>query len=294
MNLKDISIFVAWSWKLSSSLRKNLADEAYKFYTGIGGNYIQGDHYKVGNLWKPIGRSIWIITTTREWVKAALEDFIRHDIPTIIASTDIPDVIEHSISIPVCEAPNLAFPVIELMQVIGEMDDVHWLNLEVSESHQAGKKDPSGTALDFIQLFRRKWGHCIVANEQKYNPTEWVSDLEALRCYRWESSKKIWVPEEFMNSHAYHTYKVFWKKWEILSRFKTGINTWVETNQWKSWCEVFLYEWNDPHISEDWNEFYFGHNINGLDIYSQWVQKLIPWILEQEPWVYSPRDFLKQ
>lgn len=290
---KDMTLFIAGSWRLSRSFSNWLKNEVQKIYTGIKWNYVQWEHYKIWNLWEPSTKAVGIITTAREGVEEALEDFIRNDIPTIIASTDLPGYLDNNISIPTCIAPNLNIAVVELMKIFEDMESLEWLNMDIQESHQSGKKDPSGTALDIIQQFRRKWGVCLVANEQKYTSQEWISDLEALRCYRWESSISFGVPREFLWSHAYHTYKVFWKKGEILSAFKEKVQDWQDKNAGQQGSEVFFRETTDTKISEAWDEFYFWHNINGHATYVDGVRKLIPWILDQEAGVYSVKDYLR-
>lgn len=53
-------------------------------------------------------------------------------------------------------APNLALPVISLMKIFSDFEGFSGMSMKVQESHQAGKKDPSGTAIKVMNLFKQK------------------------------------------------------------------------------------------------------------------------------------------
>jgi len=96
-------------------------------------------------------------------------------------------------------SPNMAREVAEfeinLIDVVRRFPgEYKGYKLEIVESHQESKKDKSGTALNFLKYFQ--------ALGVEATPENIISIRDK------ETQRKMGIPEEFLDSHAWHTYSL--------------------------------------------------------------------------------------
>ena len=95
-------------------------------------------------------------------------------------------------------APNMAKPVV-LMQAMLEYaaqsfpDALKGFNLNVTESHQQGKKDTSGTAKSMVEYFNKLGVGFDLGEIVKIRDPEFQTRL-------------LRIPEEYLSGHGWHTY----------------------------------------------------------------------------------------
>lgn len=143
--------------------------------------------------------------TTSEAVKSNIENYINHRIPFIIGTTGgeinknlIKKNLEKTGNIAII-APNMAIPIVGLQKLMENFANknpnlMERYNLSIFESHQETKKDTSGTAKAMVGYFNRLG-----------IPFK-IEDIERIR----DRSKQleIGVPEEYLDGHGWHFYKI--------------------------------------------------------------------------------------
>jgi hypothetical protein len=249
-------------------------------------------NYKIWELmWLELPKkAVWIITCTANWVDAALNDF--QNIPTFIASSEYPiglvDFMMTRGSSKILEAPNLALPVAELQQIFAMQKSFEWMTMQIHESHQSGKKDPSGTALKIREIFVSKGGICEYTWAKNYKARSGISEMWDIINYRWEKASREWlyVGQWSMPSHAYHDYEIKWE-WNNYDEFLERITTWEKRNQERVWSDLHLWFRNN---NDEWILVY--HYVDGRSIYSEWLIELLPWFLSQNEGLYSTTDYI--
>ena len=233
--------------------------------------------------------AIGIITAFWDWANKALDDFAKHKIPTALLATayDQGLVDKYATEIPLLKAPNTVLPIVELMAIFQDFPDFKGIHMEIHESHQPGKKDASGTARKMIDIMKKKDWDFDFQWCNLYHPDEWISNFGDLISYRWEASKKLWVPDEHIRGwHGYHTYdRIYWD-WENYQEFKRQIQAWYSKYKDSNLT------WFKALFREKTNSFRFSHNIDGRDIYADGLRQMLPWFLEQEVWVHEVTDYL--
>jgi len=287
MLLNKRSINIAWwTGKLGSALVEWLRNKDERVFIWSR-TWEWEDAYRIWSwdiFWP---KSIWVIATTGGIVQEILETDFR-DIPTIIATTwyEIDDILKRPwVRV---DASNLALPIVSLFKLFSEFWDFSDMTMKIRESHQAGKKDHSGTAERIRQSFVA-WGWvCDLQNTEWYKAHEWISDLWGIITYRWNASKEMNVSDEFIQGHAYHNYEITWS-WENFERFKRKIEEWndIYGNKWYT-------GYSSSIISRDEKSICFGHTIDGRDIYADGLHELLPKIesLKPKEGLYSISDLL--
>lgn len=252
----------------------------------IGSRTGSKDTYMIWHLKNIDFSAIGIILTPAEWVEKSLRDL--KDIPVIIASTWFDINLLLASQQPRLNASNLALPVVSLFQVFSEFKDFSGMSMQVEESHQPWKKDPSGTAMKIGNEFKDKGWAFNIINEENYQASEWTSKLWDLTTYRWSSSHTFWVTPNAVDSwHGYHSYKISGsgESFEIL---KQKIKSWYEKYS-NSALTGFKCSYKDS-----WSTIEFSHDIDGREIYADGLKEILPWFKEKEAWVYSVEDYLNQ
>lgn len=136
-------------------------------------------------------------------VNGNVEFYCRHDLPFVMGTTGgdrlaLARTVEGS-KIPAVIAPNMATQVVALQAAIGYMAETFpsafsGFELKVTESHQQGKADTSGTAKALIDYFR-----------QLGVPYD-VGDVEMIRDPAQQLA--MGIKEEHLSGHGYHTYRL--------------------------------------------------------------------------------------
>lgn len=169
-----------------------------------------------------------VVTVPGNVLEEQIDQLLEFNTPLIICSTGYN---EHLISskaqqegVSVLLAPNLALPIIDFWSRLDLLPTLTTGNieLEVSESHQSGKKDMSGTLIKTVQKLQKKGIECdfdLKKAQALYSPTEGCR-LRNLSCIRNPDYQldHYGVPEEFLKKHAFHTYY-------LIVRDKTNIST---------------------------------------------------------------------
>jgi 4-hydroxy-tetrahydrodipicolinate reductase len=103
-------------------------------------------------------------------------------------------------NIPAVIAPNMVSQIVmlgDMLKWAGQIYDkplAGW-TLQVIESHQASKKDPSGTGTAYAKLFQKLGAEIDITD-----PADFVVIRDR------EGSMEMGVPEEHLNGHGFHTY----------------------------------------------------------------------------------------
>lgn len=137
----------------------------------------------------------------------AVEDnvdlYSRYRIPFVMGTTGgNRDALEARVQrsvIPAVIAPNMAMPIVALQKFIEDFaaenpGGLEGCTLKIVESHQASKKDTSGTAKAMIKYFKQLG--------IPYN----IEQLHKNKIRGREDSLNFGVPEEHLSGHGYHTY----------------------------------------------------------------------------------------
>ncbi len=299
MNTIDITqrkIIVAGAWKVWGAIIDNFSCDFNNILVGNStGNYKWHQAYKIGELDKTSDISEWsigIIASVWEWVEKALEDFGSKNIPTVLLSTAYrEELLNKYTNMPILKAPNLALPIVELIAIFENFHSFIWLDIQIQESHQSWKKDPSWTARKLIKIINSK-GWKFNLDYIWYEPNEWISILGDLITYRWNVSKSLWIPDESLDGHAYHHYDVRWSTFNsAYMEFINDVEAWSEKYKDHdiTWFDIWFKRWTQVNFSVP---FSFHHNVDGRDIYADGLREILPWFLEQEAWIHEVTDYL--
>lgn len=118
-----------------------------------------------------------------------LEVCATHDVPVIQGSTKLSTVIPDNHNNVIINAPNSSLPMVAFMQSFPDfaLSMMKHMNVSIAESHQAGKKDVSGTARALSKLID--------------------FDEETIVSVRDRTTQlALGVPEEYLDGHAYHDF----------------------------------------------------------------------------------------
>lgn len=141
------------------------------------------------------------------WPESALgnvEFYVSRGIPFVMGTTgfdmDRARALVASSGVPAVIAPNMAVPIVLLQTAIAEVAErfpgsLGGYEVSVRESHQAGKKDTSGTAKALVRDFSRLG---LPASADR---------IEMVRDPRVQHDE-LGVPREFLPGHAYHFYEI--------------------------------------------------------------------------------------
>lgn len=147
--------------------------------------------------------------------------YCEHHIPFVMGTTMPPEVREEINRLVVKSgnyaviAPNMSAPIV-LMQSMLEWaaiefpDALEGLTLSIAESHQAGKKDTSGTARAMMAAFKSLG---IPFSEEL---------IKKLRDP--EEQRTIGVPEAFLSGHGWHTYDLTSDRGDVSLGFTHNVN----------------------------------------------------------------------
>ena len=133
-----------------------------------------------------------------------LEWYIAHDIPVVIGTTGFDRAAAEKIirkgSVPVVMAPNMAVPIVLIQAALAHLAEnypeaMSGYKIAIRESHQANKKDTSGTARALAKDF------ATLGLPAGVEMIEMVRDPDRQR-------QELHVPDEFLGGHAYHFYNV--------------------------------------------------------------------------------------
>ena len=144
-----------------------------------------------------------VVDFSKGAVNRNAELYCRHGIPFVMGTTGgdrkaLEQVVVDSGNVAVI-APNMALPIVALQQFIEDFSGRHTgamkgYKLKVVESHQAGKKDTSGTAKAMISYFNR------LGIEFTPEQVEMIRDPARQR--------EMGIPEEHLGGHGWHTYEI--------------------------------------------------------------------------------------
>ena len=137
-------------------------------------------------------------------VNANAELYCRHRLPFVMGTTggEREQMLETVRRSPVAAviAPNMAKPIVGLQAMMAYAAD-HFpglfdgYNLDVTESHQAGKADTSGTAKAMVAYFNRLG--------VPFSAEEIIKVRDPL-----EQQQRLGVPETHLEGHGWHTYRL--------------------------------------------------------------------------------------
>ena len=298
LDIRDRKIIVAWSGKVGSAIIDNFSHDfksilvwnrKWEFDWKIA--------YRIGSLDKVShipDDAIGIISCISSGVDKALKEFSQRNLPTVLLSTWYhKDLLRKYTNIPILKAPNVALPIVELMNIFEEFESFLGMDITIDESHQPGKVDPSGTARQIIDIINSKSGD-FNYDKSDYKPDEGISYLWDLTSYRWNASVDFWVSQEHVESwHAYHKYRV---EGSILGsdfrKFEERIKNWEEKYQDHNftWLQVGL---SKGVVRNATQAIHFFHNVDGREIYADGLREMLPWFLQQWTWIHEVTDYLK-
>jgi 4-hydroxy-tetrahydrodipicolinate reductase len=123
------------------------------------------------------------------------------------------DIAESDISAVI--APNMAIPIVAITDAIEQMAErfpgsCRGSKFIGTESHQWWKKDPSGTMKKLIQSFNKLGAEAS------------LFDIRSIR--NKEEQLSMGVPEEFLDAHAYHDYRLVFEDAGVELRFGHDVN----------------------------------------------------------------------
>ena len=300
LDIRERKIIVAWTGKLWQAIIDNFAQDFKDILVwNTRGIHQEFPAYEIGELSKNNSipkNAIWIISCVWDWVLKALEDFSEIWVPTVLLSTAYREkLLDKYISkIPLLKAPNTFIPVIELIKIFEEFDTFLWMDIKMHESHPVWKQDVSGTHRRIIQILKTKNSSFNFEWCNLYNPDEWKSFFWDLISYRWDSSQELDIPEAYMDAHAYHTYEITWSSISsVHDDFFHKISLWVQKykDNNSTWFDI----WIDDKYQKGLDKSYrFWHNVNGRDVYADWLRQILPWFVKQDVWVHEVTNYLAQ
>lgn len=293
--LRELDLFIAWwTWNLGNTMKQHFdwrVKEILLWWRWVWLDY---------TIWElsydnSSNKAVWIVATTAQWLELSLKDFSNNSIPAIVATTwiNIRELLATTnVNIPIISASNLALPIVALNNLF-ENNDFNWTRMEVHESHQNTKKDPSWTAKTIISLYKNNGWNCIIENEENYNQ-DWISELWDLYCYRWETSvESFWVPREYLWWHGVHKFVISltWNEEDEIRNF------WILKEEFEKWHDLYSnmqIDWIkfEPIIIDD-DKITICEHVYWRKVYAAWAESLIPDLLEANPWIYTPNQFLK-
>jgi len=213
-----------------------ITKDVVKIPAGYSG--IAQTKYFIATMIKPLERDKFIGEILRKWPNLIAIDFTqpsaklencrfycKHNIPFVMGTTggdnfELASIVTQS-SISAVIAPNMSAPIVMLMDMFiyaasnypGVLRD--W-EIRITESHQAGKADVSGTALAIGDLMKK-----LGVNFTKENIRSVRDEIE---------QRIIGIPEFAITGHGWHKYSLISPNNEYLS-FEHNINgrdTYVE------------------------------------------------------------------
>ena len=131
--------------------------------------------------------------------------YVNDDMPFVMGTTGFPreklDAIMQGAQIPAVVASNMALPIVALQRFMEDYSkqnagSLTGSSLKIRESHQASKKDTSGTAKAMIKYF--------VLLGVPMN----TEDINQFQKIRGRESLEFGVPEEYLEGHGWHLYYV--------------------------------------------------------------------------------------
>ncbi|WP_320042720.1 dihydrodipicolinate reductase [uncultured Desulfobacter sp.] len=146
--------------------------------------------------------------------------YVRYKIPFVMGTTggdrqDLEQTVSNG-SMPAVIAPNMAKQIVGLQAMIEYGANTFpglfkGFTLQVTESHQQGKADTSGTA------------KALVASFNQLGADFKISDIEKIRDPKIQQGT-LGVPEEFIDGHGWHTYTLTAPDGSALFELKHNIN----------------------------------------------------------------------
>lgn len=201
MLLKHLDDFIVFAQSLTgeSQPREISLGRNFSFYLVPPEKHEEHLKGMTGNeTYKPV---IAVDFTQPDAVNRNAELYCKYGIPFVMGTTGgdrkaLEQAVIDSGNIAVI-APNMALPIVALQAFMDDFSrrykgEFKGYELSVRESHQAGKKDTSGTAKAMISYFQRMG--IVFAPEQ----------IEMIR--NPEEQRAMGVPEEHLGGHGWHTY----------------------------------------------------------------------------------------
>jgi len=146
--------------------------------------------------------------------------YVAHKIPFVMGTTggdrqDLERTVKNG-SIPAVIAPNMAKQIVGLQAMLEYGANTFpglfkGFTLQVTESHQQGKADTSGTAKALVACFNQLGTDFEISNIEK------IRDPEIQK-------EKLGVPEEYIGGHGWHTYTLKAPDGSALFELKHNIN----------------------------------------------------------------------
>ena len=146
--------------------------------------------------------------------------YVENSLPFVMGTTggdrDELEKLVKDGSIPAVVAPNMAKQIVGFQAMMeyaadtfpGLFKDYH---LEVTESHQQGKADTSGTAKAVVACFNR------LGTEFDLNEIKMIRDPEI-------QEKQLGIPKEHLSGHGWHTYTLKSPDNSVVFEFRHNIN----------------------------------------------------------------------
>jgi len=212
--------------------------------------------------------------TSPDTIYYVVEHYCEHNVPFVMGTTGgdraaLEKLVRDSNTVAVI-APNMAAPIVGIQHVMERFADLYEgiledCKLEITESHQKGKKDTSGTAKAMISHFNK-----LGINFSR-------DDIRSIRDE--ETQLAMGIPEEHLAGHGWHTYRLTAPTNDrglvalelALGNFLNPLDEYEET----------FYDMNPAASVETDNELYsvsltesntltclsLTHNVNGRDVY---------------------------
>lgn len=248
----------------------------------------------IQNIKDIYGQFIAVDFTQPDAVLGNVEFYCRHDIPFIMGTTGgdrskLEEQVKNS-SIPALAAPNMAKEIVGLQLLLEDFsakypDALRGVLCAVQESHQAGKKDTSGTAKAVVQYINQLG----IPYAKEGVEASSLLDIDAITMQRKiamirspEMQRAIGVPEAFLKGHAWHTYTFLSQKGErhsMIELLKQKLLTYLQSDVFNGYREIHS-ESVLEKVSSDGNILFavghlginYGlsitHNVNGRSIYA--------------------------
>lgn len=223
-----------------------------------------------------------VVTVTGKVLEKEIDFLLGFRIPLVICSTNYDvELIKQKAAdacVSVLISDNFALPILDFWQRIQSLKELPLgltPRLHVIESHQSFKKDFSGSAIKAMLFFLNRGFQVDMPDEKDYKNGQ-ISSSGSLVSIRSKSeSLKLVVPEQFLDSHAYHRFFI---------HFDTqGIDENIEyveyfLQHFKSLEESSISGVLDFQVNLLKNGVEIIHNINGLGIYSIGIVKAVKFI----------------
>lgn len=295
-----------------------LASDKHAGLATLGGEnmqYISGregtDYPSLGYFVKYSPSFVVVDFTTPD---AALDNaklYVRHGLNFVMGTTGfdvgkLEEIVRNS-NISAVVAPNMAMEIVAFQNILGNLHKkgngkyLEGCQLHITESHQQRKKDTSGTAIAAAESFYR------------FGIMKRNTEIKSIRDR--EEQRKIGIPEEYLEGHAWHTYEITAqennpnltalanKLFEFLNHHRvfadySGNTNWNKNNGGritrtsKDGTVAFGLEYNAEN-----RQLTFTHNINGRDVYARGTLEAIRFLHKSESLVerrvYSMLDVVK-